>query len=313
MGRYTNFSDPFGLVGRILREREPAGLQALARAGAGYPVALLDRYLVREEESLLSAAQPSHHPVVLIVGAPRSGTTLLHQLLVSHTDTSFFTNRNALFSRAPLAAARRFDRFPGSAPLSSYYGLSAGNDAPNDAFHIWNRWLGQDRYQPRPNGSAAPAARFFDAWRTVHDKPLVSKNNRNTAAMDWLAASIPGVRFVALRRDPLFVAQSLIEARRQVQGSDERKWGLASVDGQDPVDDVTAQVMAVGDMLDASPPGTIDVQYEKLISDPANTLDYVAGEVGLVPRRLEDVPELNTGNVERLPARVLDGLRERLG
>ncbi len=313
MGRFANFRNPIGLVGRILRDRNPAGIEALLRTGAEAPISLLDRMLAANEAELLAAAAPSRHPAVLIVGAPRSGTTLVHQLLVNHTYSSYFTNRNSMFHRSPLAASVRFDRFPGSTRLASYYGLSAGNDAPNDAFHIWNRWLGEDRYRPVPPTDPRDLARFFDAWRTAHDLPLVSKNNRNTAAMTGLAAAIDGAVFVIVRRDPVYVAQSLLEARERIQGSDRVGWGLSARSGGDPLDDVISQVEEVDSVIDEQrPPGSVDVQYEQLVDRPDLVVKSIAEQTGLTVRRLDEIGWVEDGNIDRLPAVTMDRLRARL-
>lgn len=283
---------------------------------AGMPISLLDRALVPRERRLLAQARPSPHPVLLIVGAPRSGTTLVHQLLTSHLVASYFTNRNSLFNRAPLAASQIWDTFPGGGPSRrSFYGLSRGLRGPNDAFHIWNRWAGVDRYTP---GALSPEMmedmrRFFDAWRTVHPMALVNKNNRNTAQMAELAKAIEGVRFVVVHRDPVYVVQSLMEAREMVQGSAEIGWGLASRSNGDPVDDVIQQVREIRAMVERdAPPGAIHIDYEHLCEDPTTVVTSIAADTTIPLRNVADIRPLRPANVDRLDGRTLERIRVEL-
>lgn len=69
---------------------------------------------------------------------------------------------------------------------------------------------------------------FFDAWSTALPKPFLNKNNRNVGCAELLARLLPETRFVVVRRNPLLVAQSLVTARRQVQGDKTIGWGLFS-------------------------------------------------------------------------------------
>ena len=80
-GKYSNFSDPMGLLLRMLRSGNRAAYGALFRAALSVGVAPLDWMLERKEKRRLGAVceSGSEHPLVLIVGPPRSGSTLLFQ------------------------------------------------------------------------------------------------------------------------------------------------------------------------------------------------------------------------------------------
>ena len=313
MGRYSNFQDPFGLALRLARNPHPAALGAIGRLAVGAPVSLLDRSLASRERSLLAHAEPSPHPVLLVVGAPRSGTTLTHQLLAAHLETSYFSNRNSLFARSPLAASKYFDVFPmENLVTDSYYGLSVGSRSPNDAFHIWNRWAGEDRYVPTPIDETA-VRRFFNAWQALHPMALVSKNNRNTAMMPTLASAVDGAIFVIVKRDPVYVAQSLLEARVAVQGSPEAGWGLAQRSGGDPVEDVCRQVRDIAEMIERdSPSDSIVISYEDLCDDPAKVVKTIADEAGVAARGLGRLVAFEKTNVDRIDGDSLDRIRQSL-
>jgi hypothetical protein len=292
---HANFSDPFGLIVRMLRSGDPAARAALLREASAAILSPLDRCLQIAEHRRLRSAQPSMLPLLLIVGAPRSGTTLVYQVLARHLPFTYFTNLSALFPRAPLTASRLLLRGPRTAPdsLHNYYGNTAGLTGPNDGFHIWNRWLGADRYQaPQslPAEAVTAMRRFFAAWTAAFGRPLVNKNNRNTDCVGLLGQALPEAVFVVIHRDPVYVAQSLLLARQHVQGDKRRRWGLRSLDQEVPtdplghVDSVCRQVTAIADKLQAdcrSLPAArfIDVHYEEFCADPDPTLETISSRV----------------------------------
>lgn len=290
--RYQNFRDPLGLVVRMLRSGNRAAYASLTRAAMEPLVRPLDRSLRPLERSLLASAGPPAHPVLLIVGPPRSGTTLLYQLLAQALPVTYFNNLSALFPESPLAASFLLNRFlrPPAGVAENFYGNTAALPDPNDGFHVWNRWLGDDRYHVPTalDGRALADLRtFFRAWTAVFDRPFLNKNNRNLACIPLLASALEEAVFIVVERDPIYVAQSLIRAREVIQGSRDRGWGLLSrerVEGRDPlayVDDVSHQIRAIQQCVDEAvervgPDRFVFVSYEALCADPPAVVEALA-------------------------------------
>ena len=193
--RHGNFQDPIGLVRRMLASGNPAARSALGREVLRYLLLPLDWVLGRFEKRRLSRLPGRLPPIVLIVGSPRSGSTLLYQVLAGHLPVSYPSNLTALFERAPITATARLSRLARrSRGYRSYYGNTGPLRSPNDAFTIWNRWLGEDRYTVPDHMSAESAGAmrsFFAAWGTAFSRPFLNKNNRNTAAVRLLADELP--------------------------------------------------------------------------------------------------------------------------
>lgn len=235
---YGNFADPIGLVWRMLSKGGSIGRSTLAIEALSKLVSPLDWLLSGKEQRAREKAPKSDLPLVLIVGPPRSGTTLMYQVLAHYWDVSYFTNRNAMFPRSPVMAAKLFEK--SFAPpeskrqkcnYHSLYGNTAGLRGPNDGFHAWNQFFGEDRYDipaQLPEELQEKMQQFFAAWLAVTEKPLLNKNNRNTVCFATLAKALPTARFVIVERHPWFVAQSLIKARKWVQGSEKLGWGLGA-------------------------------------------------------------------------------------
>jgi hypothetical protein len=175
---------------------------------------------------------------------------------------------------------------------------------PNDGFHIWNRWLGTDRYRAPavlPEATVARMRQFFAAWTGTFGRPLLNKNNRNLDCVALLGRALPEATFVVVRRNPVDVVQSLLLARQAVQGDKRRKWGVRSYDQENGhplgyVDSVCRQVVEVERTLQRevetlAPARVIDVRYEGFCADPGESMDRIA-------TRVCDVP-VNIGAVRR--------------
>jgi hypothetical protein len=296
---YANFSDPFGLMVRMVRSGDRAARAALVREAATVVLSPLDLCLEIAEARRIRSARSSILPLVLIVGSSRAGTTFVYQALARYLPVTYFTNLSALFPRAPLTASRLFQRGFPSARVSfhSYYGNTAGLAGPNDGFHVWNRWLGTDRYrapQTLAEDAIAGMRQFFAAWTETFGRPLLNKNNRNADCVALLGRILPEAFFVVVRRDPVNVAQSLLIARQHIQGDKRRKWGVRSLDQEvatDPlgyVDSVCRQIVEIerklGEDCRTLPAARfIDVQYEHFCENPADPIAEISSRIWGAP------------------------------
>jgi hypothetical protein len=296
---HANFRDPVGLVLRMLRSGDRAAREALVREAAQLALTPLDVTLQPFESRRLRTAGTSIQPLILIVGSSRAGTTIVYQALARYLPVTYFTNLSSLFPRAPLTASRLFLSWAPAAQgrLHNYYGNTAGLAGPNDGFHIWNRWLGIDRYRAPEALSQDTIARmrqFLAAWTETFGRPLLNKNNRNADCVGLLGRALPEALFVVVRRNPVDVAQSLLLAREVVQGDKRRKWGVLSYDQESPsdplgyVDSVCRQVIEVErrlrrdvQTLDAG--RIIEVRYEAFCADPGENLERISRAVWGAP------------------------------
>ncbi|MFO0429155.1 MAG: sulfotransferase family protein [Planctomyces sp.] len=293
----ANFRNPLGLLGRMLLSGKRAAYSALIHEAIRLIARPLDGLLASRNRRMIEAAgkTPSGEPVLLVVGAPRSGTTLVYQTLAQFLDVSYFSNLTSFFPKSAIAGSKMFSWLTGkgSVDFHNFYGQTAGLSGPNHGFSIWNQWLGEDRYVPRSNLSESEMAEmrsFFDSWTRTFGKPFLNKNNRNTACLDQLSRAIPSATFIVVRRNPLRVAQSLINARAQVQGDKTVGWGLHATDlsdASDPlsyVDDVCDQILQIEEELDQQlqeiPENRrIEITYEGFCEDPASALTKIENRV----------------------------------
>ena len=306
---YGNFNNPLGLVSRMLRSGNRAAYSALLREalGIGLKPADLLLSLFERRRSISSESSSNNQPLILIVGPPRSGTTLIYQVLAHCLEVSYASNLMGLFPRSPLTATRLFGRFVSPRPVAdfrSYFGQSSRLSGPHDGFFIWNRWLGEDRYAPKGQLTASEREKmreFFARWATEIPTPFLNKNNRNTNCIDLLAKELPSARFLIVRRNPAAIVRSLIRAREQVQGDRRAPWGLLSSAENDHqlgyVDDVCHQVTQIEKRLDEqlraiATSKIIEVTYEDFCHNPKALLD----------RMVERIPNLRIASGVQMPA-----------
>ena len=332
-----NFKNPIGLLFRMLISGKRAAYSSLMREAVRRLSRPLNWLLSGRERLLRETKVANPLPVILIVGAPRSGTTLVYQTLARYLDVTYFTNLTSLFPNAPLAGTKMFRWLPRrqSADFHSFFGQTAGLCGPNDGFCVWNQWLGNDRYVPRENLTSDEKRAmegFFRVWCAEFDKPFLNKNNRNAVCLDLLSEAIPQARFVVVRRNPLLVAQSLIKARQQVQGDKSVGWGLLSHSSNlttDPlsyVDDVCDQVLRIEAELDEqlkSIPQNriIEVTYKGFCEAPDSILRMIESRVSgvrlkedLIQSELRPFAESATITLSTLEkARLLSRLRTANG
>jgi hypothetical protein len=234
MGRYvpSHFKNPLSLAWRLIRSRDTDAFGAMVQAAAGILLAPLDLLMAGSESRLYASAQPPQLPQLFVCGPPRSGTTVVTQVLISHLPVAYLSNIMGLFPRSPITSERLIGRrlAPWRPGYHSYYGRVAALRGPNDALGLWDRWLGADRTRPRDALTAQEGEqlwRFFGALEAWTRRPLVAKNNNLNLQAKAVATVLPTARFLCLDRDPLYLAQSLLTARHTIHGDQHTAYGLA--------------------------------------------------------------------------------------
>ncbi len=260
----------------------------------GLAAAPLDLVLQVAEQRRYRRAKAPRLPLLFVCGAPRTGTTLVEQVLIDHLPVAYINNLTAVFPRAPLTANRIFRP---AAPVRavayrSYYGKTVGFSGPNDGLHLWDRWLGPDRTKVPHSLTTTEQRdmrRFFGAMEEISGRPIVAKNNILNACASLVAEVFDRASFICMTRDPLFLAQSQLQARLDIHGGDDIPYGLAGAPGSRPdstdvVEDVCRQVL-YHRQIEQEQQRRIGaerfwiVRYEAFCQDPSALVDAVAGKV----------------------------------
>ena len=102
--------------------------------------------LINDELASGSNLDEPSLPIIFVTGMPRSGTTLLAQLLIYRFRLGYVTNLISRFWKAPsygIALARSLCADPGAASVSleSRFGFTAGCEGHHEFGWYWRRWL----------------------------------------------------------------------------------------------------------------------------------------------------------------------------
>lgn len=261
-----------------------------------------------KERQLLRAHQDLQAPPVFILGAPRSGTSLFYELLVTRYHFSYFSNLAHRFFKTP-SAATALGRNVVAGYRASYqsdYGHIAGWGAPNEGGWIWQRWLEDGDWVDASGLSGLPVAEMratLAAHEALLGAPFVNKNVMHSNRVLLLDALFPGCLFIEVRRDAGATARSIIRAQRRNKGPQAHEdtwWSVrpSNARGGDVITRAALQVNGVAADI-ARDTGVIGpdrhcfVDYEAFCADTEKTLQLVASFLagqGVALREKDDVP-----------------------
>jgi len=270
-----------------------------------------ERFLERLNEVLAPHAEgdllelEERYPTLHVVGAPRSGTTLLYQLVASGLEVGYVNHLVAATWRAPVYGLRLsrklgLDR-PGSSFQSSF-GRTSDVREPHEFGYFWNERLRYPDLCERPPAHEsevdwAGLRRVLVNMAHAAGAPVAFKPMLLLWHLETILEHMPRTCYVWIRRDLRANALSLLEMRRALFGSYER-WaslrpcGPGWLADEPPWRQVAAQAVALDRTLETARgrlgDRMLEVEYERLCAAPEAVLDDVRallGDHGFAPER----------------------------
>jgi len=243
------------------------------------------------EHKLLKGVTNGLMAPLFIIGAPRTGSTLLYQLLIQNYNFSFFNNLQSFFFGSPALIAkltRNIDVTKSCQQLvQSKYGYIPGLFAPSESATIFRHWFGDSD----PSAHIADPARAIIRKTVVYlsatvPAPFIAKNLNNALRLATISAVLPETIFVWIKRHPLYASQSLIKMRRRLYGSDDiwasiKPPSYAKIIERSPFEQVVWQIKDIDDLISQYFAGKerarlIKIKYESLCQRPDKELDMIA-------------------------------------
>lgn len=256
-----------------------------------------ERFMQRFNDALAAFEEDLHQvepseslPNLFVVGAPRSGTTLLVQVLASQLELGWISNLAAGFWRAPCVGIRLHRRWLGDL-LSSDYQSSAGRTGtiaePHEFGYFWTRLLGHGLAQPEDGHEVD--------WPTVRrtllnmdlawGRPIVFKAFQLGYHVADTVDALPRSLFVHIHRDPVDAASSLLRTRVALTGSVDtwisvRPRGFEAMLERTPEEQVAWQIVETdtrlrGHLERLPEANVVELTYDELIDRPAAVVDRV--------------------------------------
>lgn len=266
----------------------------MATAAGGLLTSPVDWLLRPLEARLYRNAPEPQSPILIVVGPPRSGTTLVAQTLIRYLRCNYFNNLTSLFPGAPITANRLLPRQfqPEQVRPKSFYGRTARMFGHNDGLHLWDRWLGNDRTKPVVEISEEKKdqmRRFFGAFQAQFPGPLVIKNNNLNVCAGLIGQILPTARFVCLSRDHEDLTHSLLVARNTIHGDQRVPYGLgpAGFEHLHPLESIRTQISFLEQQSqrqqDTLGPGRFwHLPYEDFCIRPAHWVRTFAKRLGIL-------------------------------
>lgn len=264
-------------------------------------------------------------PTLHVVGAPRSGTSLLYQVLASGLDIAYVSNLVAAFWLAPsyglqLAQKLGVDRLHSN--FSSSFGRTEGVAEPHEFGYFWNHHLGYPDMAQR--GPEHDAAIDWDRLRRVlvtmghrAGRPVAFKPMLLIWHLETMLRHMPGTCYVWIRREPRDTALSLLKMRQSLYGTLDRWASLkpaVDLSAEPPWRQVAAQVVLLERHLEdvharVGDAHMLAVRYERLCADPVGVLRDVRDMMGAKGH----APELLTPDLEPFTTMRNEALADEYG
>jgi len=254
---------------------------------------------LEELNAVLSPAQeaswaelPETHPSVHVIGVPRSGTTLLTQLLTNHLEVGYINNLIAAFWRAPVFGIRLSRKLLRARPTgySSEFGRTRGIDEPHEFGYFWAQLLGYDEFREREADfeQSIDWPRVRTVMTNIADAfgaPVVFKSPLLGWHISAMLRLLPRTCFIRIRRDPIDNALSLVKFRRKFLGSETQWVSLKPREYESLVEQpywrqVAGQVYYLDrrfteNLARAGDRNVLEVDYAELCGNPSGVLSRV--------------------------------------
>ena len=268
--------------------------------------------LLKELNRLLATSQAEvnrqharpRFPLLLLMGAPHSGTTLFMQWLAESGRWGYPTNVMSRFYAAPYLGARiqqvliendiggEISGFQKTDPYASMLGKTTGALAPHEFWYFWRRFFPLDPEMDIVPPEALARVdvnklnRELASLEAALEKPLAFKAMLLNGHIPFLDAAFDQVLFVNLKREPAYVVQSMLEGRLRHSGTEETWYSFklpeyAWLKDRPPVEQVAGQIHYIRAATDAgmahvAPARTWTLQYEDFCRDPAAAWSVLA-------------------------------------
>jgi len=179
--------------------------------------------------------KPLKHQPVFIIGAPRTGSTILYQTLTNQLDVLYVDNLVCRFNKNLFfgfwLSGKLFKQKEHNCFKSNHGDtIKCGHHAPSECGNYWYRWLSTDRHfvdhDDVTDEILGEIRKEITAVINYFDKPLVFKNLNAGQRLRMLCKCFPEAKFIFIKRDPLFTAQSIIKAKRNVGINDNDFWSI---------------------------------------------------------------------------------------
>ncbi|EIC22604.1 sulfotransferase [Thiorhodovibrio frisius] len=271
----------------------------------------LNATLWQSEQAYLAEPVPPSHPIILVMGPMRSGTTLFMQWLANTGLVAYPTNLLSRFYQAPIIGAKiqllltdprynfrnELGEFLQQIAYHSENGKTQGVLAPNEFWYFWRRFLPEPSRdvwlddELRQGMDIRTLLAELAGLITVFQKPFATKAMLFNYNIPFLDALFDQVLFIHIQRDPVANVASVLDARKRQLGSETAWYSFKIPEYEelrtlDPIPQVAGQVLAINRAVtsgleDVAEHRKLNVDYEAFCADPKSFYDQIVLKLGM--------------------------------
>jgi len=184
--------------------------------------------------SLLEVFLPSKvsYPPIFILGAPRSGSTLLVQAITEAFDIGYISNCHCKWYGAPALAEIFFKPTLNRVPtcFESQHGTTQGSYAPSECGQYWYRFFRRKpAYVSISDISIRKLNRFHQSVSSLISavgKPVAFKNLYAGLRLQPIVKTFPNALFIIIKRCEIDNGHSILEGRLKSLGNYDDWWSV---------------------------------------------------------------------------------------
>ena len=276
------------------------------RAGTGaeppFDAAILD-------DALLRHSDPDRARAVFIMGAPRTGSTVLYQAMINAFGFPFISNLvNTCFASTPIIGIAIQSHVDVVVGFESAFGKTEGAFQPSEGSAVMTHWFGGGHPSETLSagilaGREAHFLKTLAAAEAIWGAPLLIKNAWNCFRIRDLAEAISKASFIWIRRDIRDAALSDLEARYLTKGNP-FAWNSATPANylellqRPPPEQVVENQFAFNEAISSAlgrhaRGRSLEVWYEDLVAEPHTVLARIGSFVA-VPQGVQAPARINS-------------------
>lgn len=268
--------------------------------------------IVRPLDELAAASAAGTPAPVMVAGLPRSGTTLVYELMVQAFEVGFLTPLYSYTYGLPNLSTRivaRKIRDP-YARYDSTYGRIPGRYAPAENAVFWNRWFAANKLLGHhvPNSCISDheireAEGLIASMSAITQRPYVFKNVYMTLSVPAFLRLLPKSKVIVVTRDMEAIIASVYNRRKSLS----KWWSIRppfvdSVENKSNLEQTAYQCIRSRQLLEHSlttvpSERILVVDYSSVCVNPRHFIDTVAQWTGAGLARRDDsqpIPETFT-------------------
>ena len=242
-----------------------------------------------------NSAESHEYPVVCILAPPRSGSTLLYQILTTGIGNQHLTNIWNLLYATPIVGGRISRKLTAEyySDFKSSLGFVSGFAGEAEGMAFWEYWAGQGMIESQAKHNGERLAQLHEKLKHVlrEDEAFICGFLGHVFCIDLLRENFPDIKFVYLRRNLVENALSLYKASPDKFISSRP----ADIDFEQlsRKQQIVEQLLQVHRLIVKGTAGcdVMRISYDQLCESPRHVINQILTDWDLTERSISKVPE----------------------